>query len=166
ANSVWSLPMPTLAPAWMRVPRWRTRMLPASTIWSPKRLTPRRLEWESRPLRELPPAFLCAISTSLAGDAGDLDFGVALAVTRRALGALAPAQLEDLQLLAEHVGDDLRLDLGARHDRRADLERVAFADREDLVEHDLGADLGRQLLDPQLLAGCDAILLAAGFHDR
>ena len=31
ANSVWSVPMPTLAPARMVVPRWRTRMLPAST---------------------------------------------------------------------------------------------------------------------------------------
>src|SRR5215813_1518635 len=54
--------MPTLAPAWKVVPRWRTRMLPAGTTWPPKRFTPRRWPGESRPLRELPPAFLCAIA--------------------------------------------------------------------------------------------------------
>src|SRR3989344_3877201 len=41
-------------------------MLHAETTCSPKALTPSRCEWESRPLRELPPAFLCAIAkTSL-----------------------------------------------------------------------------------------------------
>ena len=29
ANSVWSLPMPTLMPGWILVPRWRMMMLPA-----------------------------------------------------------------------------------------------------------------------------------------
>src|SRR5690606_23097179 len=37
-------------------------MLPASTDWLPNFFTPRRRPAESRPLRELPPAFLCAIS--------------------------------------------------------------------------------------------------------
>src|SRR5215813_7958442 len=59
--------MPTLAPAWKVVPRWRTRMLPAGTTWPPKRFTPRRWPGESRPLRELPPAFLCAIALLLLG---------------------------------------------------------------------------------------------------
>ncbi len=39
----------------------------------PKRLTPRRWELESRPLRELPPPFLCAISELLNDDLIDLD---------------------------------------------------------------------------------------------
>src|SRR5262245_65792117 len=37
-------------------------MLPARTRWPPVFLTPRRRPAESRPLREEPPAFLCAIS--------------------------------------------------------------------------------------------------------
>src|SRR6187431_1834837 len=53
--------MPTLSPGCQRVPRWRTIMLPARADWPPNNLTPRRLLSLSRPLRELPPAFLCAI---------------------------------------------------------------------------------------------------------
>src|SRR6187399_2574056 len=37
-------------------------MLPPATSWPPNFFTPRRRPAESRPLRELPPAFLCAIS--------------------------------------------------------------------------------------------------------
>src|SRR5688572_20343602 len=62
ANKVWSLPMPTLAPGWNLVPRWRTRMLPARTSSAPNFLTPRRRPAVSRPLRDEPPAFLCAIA--------------------------------------------------------------------------------------------------------
>ena len=43
------------------LPRWRMMMLPGMTAWPPDFLTPRRRPAESRPLRELPPAFLCAI---------------------------------------------------------------------------------------------------------
>src|SRR6266581_2138803 len=61
AKSVWSLPIPTLRPACHLVPRWRAIMLPASTSSPPKIFSPRRCPAESRPLREDPPAFLCAI---------------------------------------------------------------------------------------------------------
>src|SRR5215216_3440301 len=47
-------------------------MLPARADWPPNSLTPRRLLSLSRPLRELPPAFLCAIGYYFA-------FGVFLA---------------------------------------------------------------------------------------
>src|SRR5690606_35094115 len=40
-------------------------MLPASTASPPNFFTPRRLDSESRPLREEPPAFLCAIGVLL-----------------------------------------------------------------------------------------------------
>src|SRR5688572_29235501 len=40
-------------------------MLPPTTSWPPNFFTPRRRPAESRPLRELPPAFLCAISNYL-----------------------------------------------------------------------------------------------------
>src|SRR5215468_3968710 len=77
--------MPTLAPAWKVVPRWRTRMLPAGTTWPPKRFTPRRWPGESRPLRELPPAFLCAIALLLLGLRG-LRLGRLRLRLRRAFG--------------------------------------------------------------------------------
>src|SRR5216684_5853443 len=62
ANSVWSRPMPTRSPGWNLVPRCRTMMLPGMTISPPNFLTPSRRPALSRPLREEPPAFLCAIS--------------------------------------------------------------------------------------------------------
>src|SRR5688500_18628123 len=65
AKRVWSLPMPTLSPGCHLVPRWRTMMLPALARCPPNSLTPRRLLSLSRPLREEPPAFLCAISKAL-----------------------------------------------------------------------------------------------------
>src|ERR1700724_3718082 len=61
ANSVWSRPMPTSPPGWNLVPRWRTMMLPATTASPPNFLTPSRRPRLSRPLRDEPPAFLCAI---------------------------------------------------------------------------------------------------------
>src|SRR6185503_19267854 len=40
-------------------------IMPDSTCWPPKRFTPRRWPPESRPLREEPPAFLCAMTSLL-----------------------------------------------------------------------------------------------------
>src|SRR5689334_166051 len=65
ANSVWSRPIPTRSPGWNLVPRCRTIMLPGTTISPPNFLTPSRRPGLSRPLRDEPPAFLCAISTLL-----------------------------------------------------------------------------------------------------
>src|SRR5690606_31660216 len=61
ANSVWSLPRPTFSPAWKRVPRWRTMIEPALTVWPPKALMPSIFGWESRPFRVEPPPFFCAM---------------------------------------------------------------------------------------------------------
>src|SRR5881397_2640038 len=41
-------------------------MLPARTVSLPNFFTPRRLLWLSRPLRDEPPAFLCAMSNYFA----------------------------------------------------------------------------------------------------
>src|SRR3989304_7886543 len=46
----------------MRVPRWRTRIVPERTCSPPNRLTPKRCDCLSRPLRLEPPPFLWAIS--------------------------------------------------------------------------------------------------------
>src|SRR5689334_9307524 len=64
AKMVWSRPSPTFAPGRHFVPRWRTMMLPASTLWPPDFLMPRRRPSVSRPLRDEPPAFLCAIGAA------------------------------------------------------------------------------------------------------
>ena len=83
-DSVWSLPMPTPSPGCHLVPRWRMMMLPARTRWPPDFLTPRRRPIESRPLREEPPAFLCAMSGFLY-----FFFGLAAGFLVRAFAALA-----------------------------------------------------------------------------
>jgi hypothetical protein len=64
AKRVKSLPNPTLAPGWMRVPFCRTKMEPAWTICPPYRFTPSLWPALSRPFRELPCPFLCAMKTS------------------------------------------------------------------------------------------------------
>src|SRR5580765_1638870 len=64
AKSVSSLPRPTFAPGLIRVPRWRTMIVPPGTNWPPKAFTPNRCALESRPFLELPKPFLCAITNS------------------------------------------------------------------------------------------------------
>src|SRR5918911_1461141 len=61
ANSVSSLPRPTFLPGFHFVPRWRARMLPPKTCSPPNFFRPSRCECESRPLRDEPTPFLCAI---------------------------------------------------------------------------------------------------------
>src|SRR5947209_262212 len=68
-----SLPIPVPSPGLKRVPRWRTMISPPVTVWPAKTFTPRRLAFESRPLREEPSPFLCAIACllgSLLGSTG------------------------------------------------------------------------------------------------
>src|SRR5665213_445191 len=65
AKSVWSLPMPTFSPGQNLVPRCRTITLPPVMCSPPNNFTPKRLALESRPLRDEPPAFLCAMAYSL-----------------------------------------------------------------------------------------------------
>src|SRR5262245_39396829 len=104
-------------------PTWRTRMPPARTFSPPKTFTPRNCAFDPRPFREEPPPFLCAMCSAL--HLGDLDGRVALAVPGLLARALALAKLEDDELVAFHVTDDLRLDGGAGDLRLADLGCVA-----------------------------------------
>ena len=62
ANKVSSLPRPTFRPGFTRVPRCRTMIVPPGTTCPPNALNPSRCAFESRPFRELPCPFLCAIS--------------------------------------------------------------------------------------------------------
>src|SRR5215469_9297787 len=62
AKRVSSLPRPTFSPGFTRVPRCRTMIVPPGTTCPPNALKPSRCEFESRPFREVPCPFLCAIS--------------------------------------------------------------------------------------------------------
>src|SRR5579863_3467368 len=103
-------------------------MLPASTSSPPNFLTPRRLECESRPLRVLPPAFLCAIcapktpadSRGLGDDLRDLHIGVGLPMGLLTLVMLAAPKFHDADLVALAVTLHRCQHLGRTHVRRAD----------------------------------------------
>src|SRR6267378_3343802 len=116
-----SRPMPTPRPGCTRVPTCRTRMLPGMTRSPPYTLTPRCCPGESRPLREEPCPFLCAmVATPSGGNAGDLDLGVGLAMATDAVPALfLCAEVPELAVLA--VRDHLGLHLRALEDRRSQL---------------------------------------------
>src|SRR5260221_9635224 len=157
--------MSTFLPAWYLVPRWRMMMLPGTTVWPPNFLTPRRRPRESRPLREEPPAFLCAIVVSplLAGlDAGDAQHGERLAVPVLAAVVVPPLLLEDEHLVAAYLLDDLGRDGGAAG---AALGIGALADHEHAVESHLCPRLAGELLDGDEVVLGNLVLLAAGADD-
>src|SRR4029453_5041077 len=76
----------------MRVPRWRTRIVPAVTSWPPWRLTPSRLAAEARPLRLEDASLLFAISAFLF-----LLFLILLGLARP-VGPVAGAEVDRLDL--------------------------------------------------------------------
>src|SRR5690606_29742654 len=94
-------------------------------------------------------------------DSGDLDFGVVLAMPLPLHVVLAAAELDDAHLVGAAVADDLRGDARAL-ERVADLDAVAVAEHQDVVEGDLAAGLGLELLDAERLALRHAVLLPAG----
>src|SRR5579863_9026606 len=113
ANSVWSRPMPTRSPGWNLVPRWRTMMLPGMTISPPNFLTPSRRPPLSRPLRDEPPAFLCAILDLLRCrrrarqvDFADPQHTQVLAVAVLAAVIVPPLFLEDDDLVGAALLDE------------------------------------------------------------
>src|SRR4051812_28608503 len=167
AKSVSSLARRTFSPAWNLVPRWRTRMFPASTRSPPYFFTPRRWALESRPLRVDPPPFLCAIaaSPSAEGDVVHAHLGEPLPVALLAAVVLAALVLEDDDLLAAAVADHLGGNRSATQDRRAHLDGVAVGAQEHLAELDRLPRLGFERLDADGLAGLGAILVAADADD-
>src|SRR5687767_8151178 len=92
-------------------------MLPGITISPPNFLTPSRRPALSRPLREEPPAFLCAISNppapprSGAGmDLGDPQHRLVLAVAVLAAVIVPPLFLEDDDLVGAALLNEDRAD--------------------------------------------------------
>src|SRR3954468_24476093 len=155
--------MPTPSPALKRLPRWRTMLSPPVTVWPANTFTPRRLAFESRPLREEPRPFLCAMSAPPA-DLGDLDPRQLLAMAGATLVAALGLELEHAQLRTAQVLDDLRGDV--RLAERVALEHgVAVAREQQRRKRDGGADVVGQPLDEEGLALFDAVLLTASFDD-
>src|SRR3954471_10981685 len=151
--------MPVPGPGLNRVPRWRTMISPPVTCWPANTFTPRRLAFESRPLRDEPRPFLCAISRS-APDLFHPDARELLTVALAALVAALRLVLEDADLRATLVADDRGGDLGLAQ-VAAELG-VAVAGDQQRLQLDRRALVGLQALDEQRLPLRDAVLLAAG----
>src|SRR5688572_16187954 len=117
-------------------------MLPASTCSPPKRFTPRRFEWESRPLRVLPPAFLCAMT-----DTCYFDLSKFLPMCLHAQIVLAAAEFHDGFLLALAVAYHGREHLATLEQRCADLHIGTFAHEQHLTEFNRGARFCIQQFD-------------------
>src|SRR5262245_31051376 len=173
ANRVKSTPRPTFRPGKNRVPRCRTRIEPAGTHWPAKRLTPSILGWLSRPFRELPTPFLCAIGGSVCPsgarvDPGDPDGGERLAMALAAPVVLPALELHDDDLPVPAGPHDLpkhprrpqargihdRIPLGPEIRDLAELHRVTLAGGEAFETHDV------PFPDPVLLTSGDD----HGFH--
>src|SRR5919202_1525829 len=99
--------MPAPSPGLNFVPRWRTMISPPVTVCPENTFTPRRLAFESRPLRLEPRPFLCAIA-SLLPDLGDAEPGELLPVAGAATVAALGLEFEPPQLLAACVPAELR----------------------------------------------------------
>src|SRR4029453_14825963 len=162
-NGVSSEPPPTPRPGWNWVPRCRTMISPAFTTWPPKRLTPRRCAFESRPLREDEAPFLCAMSASALRDVADHDAGQGLTVPLPLVVAGLVLELVDVDLRALAVLDDL-----GRHGHLGQGLRVAgdgvAVDQQDGRERDLVARGTRQAVDRERVAHGHLVLAATGLH--
>src|SRR5439155_19851754 len=101
---------------------------------------------------------------SLAPDLGDADAGELLPVAGAALVPALGLELEDAQLRAALVGDDLGRDRRLR-ERRGPEARLAVARQQQRLEPDGRADLLGQPLDEQGRPLLDAVLLAASLDD-
>src|SRR5271168_3460764 len=134
--------MPTCVPGWNLVPRCRTMMLPGTTISPPNFLTPSRRPALSRPLREEPPAFLCAILNLLrirrrravSMDLVDPQNGLILAVAVLTAIIVPPLFLEDDDLVGAALLDQGRADRGAGEQRGPGRDRRTVADHQHLGE--------------------------------
>src|SRR5688572_31495129 len=171
ANSVSSLPRPTFRPGRKRRPRCRTRIDPPVTTLPSNRLTPSRCELLSRPLRDEPCPFLCAMTffqaaTELDDDVGDANAGVGGAVPFRPAHVLAALLLEhaDLRTARLAVDDAENLDVGDKRRTGQDLAAVLL-EYEDPVDADFLTHLGLEVVNSHDRSLADLQLTAAALND-
>src|SRR5450432_685180 len=115
------------------------------------------------PLCALPARDRCPARSAY--DVRDLEGSERLAMAALAAVVLAALELEDDDLRPEPLPDDLRLDLRAANDGVAQLDRVA-RDEEHVLKGDRVAHVPGELLDPDLVARGDPVLLAARLEYR
>src|SRR5690606_6008521 len=96
----------------------------------------------------------------------DANFGVVLTMALALLVVLATAHLEDFDLGMTALCKNSSLDHGAFNERRADLQLLAFANRQHLVQRNFLPNVCRYLFDLEFLAGGNTVLLATSFYDR
>src|SRR5262249_27823131 len=171
AKIVSSLPRPALSPGRKRRPRCRTMMVPPLTRLPSCALTPSRCEFESRPLRELPCPFLCAIAESCVGsglgascdrlfsaslqspaptlalndDVGNPHARVDRAVSFGPAHALASLLLEHANLRTARLALDDGVDLRVGHKRGAGEHLAAvLLDEQHLFERHVRSGFGNR----------------------
>src|SRR5438105_180910 len=150
-------------------------MLPGTTISPPNFLTPSRRPALSRPLRDEPPAFLCAICCSLLGlqprraarasDVSDAQNGLLLPMPLLAAVIVQPLLLEDDDLSRPRLLDNGGADRRAVEKRCAGRDLGPFADHQHLAQLDHGAGFGRHAFDRDDVVLGNLVLFAAGADD-
>src|SRR3954453_12805347 len=137
---------------------------PALTTWPPKRFTPRRWAFESRPLRDDEAPFLCAMSASALRDVADHDVGQGLTMPLPLVVAGLVLELVDLDLRTLAVSDDL-----AGHGHLGQGRGIAgdglAVDQEDRREGDGVARLTGETVHGEPVADSHLVLAATGLHD-
>src|SRR5512147_1730204 len=114
---------------------------PAPIASPPYTLTPSLFACESRPLRDEPPAFLCAIclprrDRRRSSDRIDANLGEILPVAGVLLKVLAPAHLEDRHFRMPPLLHDRALHARSGNQRRANTHLRAVAHGEHVAEGD------------------------------
>src|SRR6185503_17884385 len=141
-------------------------MLPAEIAWPPNIFTPSLWPGESRPLREEPPAFLCAMLRFRSrGNSRDLHLGEVLTGAALPVCVLAPLLLEGDDLRPAAVLDDFRFHAGTGNERRAGF-RLVSAQHEDVRQRDLGSHFTLQLGERDHVVLGNPILFSAAADDR
>src|SRR5208282_3004842 len=161
ANRVSSLPRPTLTPGLYLVPRWRTRMEPPLTNWPPKRFTPSRWPWESRPLTEEPPPFLCAIEGTSEFDFAYLDGSEVLAMATLDLVLAACLVFQHAEFGSPDLPQDAAGDTGLRRGTPGD-HFVVGAHGKHVAEFDGVTGFAGQRFHFKPVARGDTVLLPSG----
>src|SRR5205085_1559414 len=135
AKIVSSRPMPVPTPGRKRVPRWRTRIIPAVTSCPANFFAPRYLGLESRPFRDEPMPFLCAMSLFCLFLRGRRLLRRSLLRRTLGLGLLGRRLLLGGGLLADRLDLDLREPAAEAGVLLVPGLRLVLADPDLLAEH-------------------------------
>src|SRR6185369_11284184 len=146
-------------------------MLPAFTISPPNFLQPSRCPSESLPLRELPPAFLCAISVSprenyylLCTDLFNLENRSVLAMSAQLTCPFATLRLEHQDLLVFALSRDL----GGHHcasNNRSPYRQLLATNHQHFGKFNLVTDLALKFFYLEKFTLSHFVLFSTGFNN-